>query len=114
MGIRSDVAIAIKNETFAALSARSQLFVREYFEEVEKNDEGLLFHCNDIKWYTHDNADIIRLYEDLHNLEDEESFLILEVCHDYPEHRDNDLGEWHENPWGVFREVRVSIDWCEA
>ena len=46
------------------------------------------------------------------NLEDEESFLVLEACHEYPEHRDNDLGEWHENPWGVFREVRVSIDWC--
>ena len=111
MGIRSDVAIAIKNETFAALSARSQLMVREEFEEAEKNDEGLLFHCNGIKWYTTSDSDIIRLYEELNELDDE-SYLIIEACHDYPEHRDNDLGEWHENPWNVFREVRVSIDWC--
>jgi hypothetical protein len=46
MGIRSDVAIAVKKETFAALSVRSQLFVREYFEEAGENEEGLLFHTD--------------------------------------------------------------------
>ena len=113
MGIRSDVAIAIKNETFAALSARSQLMVREDFEEVEKNDEGLLFHCNGIKWYTTSDSDIIRLYEELNELDDE-SYLIIEACGEYPESTDGDLGSWYDNPWGVFKDVRVSIDWCEA
>ena len=111
MGIRSDVAIAIKNETFAALSARSQLFVREWFEEAEKDDEGLLFHCSGIKWYTTSDSDIIRLYEELNELDDE-SYLIIEACHDYPESTRGDLGSWHDNPWEVYREVRVSIDWC--
>ena len=113
MGIRSDVAIAIKNETFAALSARSQLFVREWFEEAGKDDEGLLFHCNGIKWYTQNDDDIIRLYEELNELDDE-SYLIIEACGEYPESTDGDLGSWYDNPWGVFKDVRVSIDWCEA
>ena len=111
MGIRSDVAIAIKNETFAALSVRSQLFVREYFEEVEKNDEGLLFHCNDIKWYTCSDPDLIRLYEELNELDDE-NYLIIQACHDYPESTDGDIGGWYDNPWEVFRSVSVCIDWC--
>ena len=113
MGIRSDVAIAVKKETFAALSARSQLMVRENFEEVEKDDEGILFHCNDIKWYTGSNSDIIRLYEELYELDDD-SYLIIQACHDYPETTDGDLGAWYENPWEVYRDIRVSIDWCEA
>jgi len=111
MGIRSDVAIAVKNETFAALSARSQLMVRENFEEVEKNDEGLLFHCNDIKWYTCSDPDLIRLYEELYELDDE-SYLIIQACHDYPETTDGDIGSWYDNPWEVFKSVSVCIDWC--
>ena len=111
MGIRSDVAIAIKNETFAALSARSQLMVREEFEEAEKNDEGLLFHCNGIKWYTTSDSDIIRLYEELNELDDE-NYLIIQACHDYPESTDGDIGGWYDNPWEVFRSVSVCIDWC--
>ncbi len=111
MGIRSDVAIAVKKETFAALSVRSQLFVREYFEEVGKDDEVILFHCNDIKWYTGSCPEIIRLYEELYEFDDE-SYLIVEACHDYPESTDGDLGGWYDNPWEVFRNVCVSIDWC--
>ena len=112
MGIRSDVAIAIKNEAFEALSQASQNMLRKDFVLAEEHDEGMLYHSANIKWYVNCDPEIAQLYEDLHNLEDEESFLILEACHDYPEHRDNDLGEWYENPWNVFREVRVSIDWC--
>ena len=112
MGIRSDVAIAIKNEAFEALSQVSQNMLRKDFVLAEEHDEGMLYHSDSIKWYVNSDPEIAQLYEDLNNLEDEESFLILEACHDYPEHRDNDLGEWHENPWNVFREVRVSIDWA--
>jgi len=111
MGVRSDVAIAVKKETFAALSARSQLFVREYFEEAGEKDEGILFHTTDIKWYTQSSPEIIRLYEELYELDDE-NYLIVEACHDYPESTEGDIGSWYDNPWEVFRNVCVSIDWC--
>ena len=112
MGIRSDVAIAIKNEAFEVLSVRSQMMVREHFEEAaEIHDEGMLFHCKDIKWYTGTDPDLIRLYSELNELNDED-FLILQACHDYPETTDGDLGGWIDNPWEVYRDVRVSIDWC--
>ena len=113
MGVRSDVAIAVKKETFAALSVRSQLFVRETFGEAGENEEGLLFHTEHIKWYTQSNPEITKLYEELYELDDE-SYLIIQACHDYPETTDGDIGGWHENPWEVFRDVRVSIDWCEV
>ena len=111
MGIRSDVAIAIKKETFAALSVRSQMFVRETFGEAGENEEGLLFHTEYIKWYTQSNPEITKLYEELYELDDE-SYLIIEACHDYPESTDGDIGGWIDNPWEVFRSVCVSIDWC--
>ena len=115
MGIRSDVAIAIKNEAFEALSEISQNMLRKDFVLAEEHNEGMLFHSESIKWYLNSDPEIAQLYEDLNNLEDEEEgFLLLEACHDYPDHRDNELGEWHDNPWGLYREVRVSIDWCEA
>ena len=111
MGIYSDVAIAIKNEAFEALSQVSQNMLRKDFVLAEEHDEGMLYHSANIKWYVNCDPEIAQLYQDLHNLEDEESFLILDACHDYPESRDNDLGEWHDNPWLPYKSVSVSVNW---
>ena len=49
MGIRSDVAIAIKNEAFEALSQVSQNMLRKDFVLAEDHDEGMLYHSANIK-----------------------------------------------------------------
>ncbi len=42
---------------------------------------------------------------------DEEDYLIVQANHDYPEYVNGDAGGWIENPWEVYRNWSVSIEW---
>ena len=110
MGTRSDVALAIKNEAFETLSEETRSFVREWFDLAEVHDEGVLFHAKSVKWYS-SYREVANFYNDLVHIPDDD-FVLIEANHDDP-HRGGDAGDWYNNPWGVFKEVRVAIDWCE-
>ena len=116
MGVRSDVGIAIKNDVYDQLSVRTKLFLQEDFSEedhIKEGEEGgRLFHCSGIKWYRGGDKEIDRLYNELDEInEDGEGYLILEGCYDAPESDEGTAGCWWENPWDLFRNVHVSVDY---
>ena len=106
MGIRSDVGFACKTELAKEVTEKFP-WVAEQSDKYE-NDEGILFHFTDIKWYR-DIDDFVALYKFLkeHN---EDDYLIVEACHDYPESDQGDAGNWTNNPWNVYRAVSVRIE----
>lgn len=115
MGIRSDVGVAIKEELFAKLSTESLKFLDELFETKLRDEEGRLFHTTGIKWYRYDEH-IEKFYSELEELStdaDEDDYLILEGCYDYPENDEGSAGNWYDNPWGLIRSVRVSVDFLD-
>ena len=115
MGIRSDVGIAIKNDVYDQLSVRTKLFLQEHFSQeahIEEGEEGgRLFHVSNIKWYP-DFSEIRRIYEELDKIDEEgEGYLILEGCYEYPESDESTASIWWDNPWDLFRNVSVSVDY---
>jgi len=118
MSYISDVAIAIKNDVYDQLTVRTKLFIQEYFTEEdhikEGDDAGRLFHCYDIKWYISSDNEISRLYQELDDIDQcGEEFLIVEACHDCPESDEGSAGDWYDNPWGVYKDISVSISWSK-
>lgn len=108
MGVHSSIGIALKPEVFEALPEASRDFLLGTFETHEQTDEGHLFHVTYVKWYQFDPS-VASLYEFLHE-QNEDDFLVLEACHDYPsEDAEGDLGAWTDNPWGMVRNIEVSI-----
>jgi hypothetical protein len=112
MSTRSDVGLAIKNEAFDSLpdSVKAFLADTDFFETKLSDDEGRLFHVTCIKWCDFEPP-ISDLYGALDKLE-EDDFMILEGCHDYPDSDDGCRGVWDDNPWGLTRNVSVSVDFC--
>ena len=115
MGVRSDVGIAIKNEVYDQLSIRTKLFIKQHFSQEAHHEEatgGRLFHCSDIKWYVGGDNEIDRLYKELDKIDDDgEGYLILEGCYEHPESDEGTAGNWWGNPWDLFRNVHVSVDY---
>ena len=112
MGIRSDVAIALKNNVFEGLSAESKKTLDEWFGQTSSvAEEGVLFYEEGVKWYNELYDDLIALYGDLAKF-DEEDYLIVVGCHDYPESNNGDDGGWYENPWEVYKSWSVSVEWA--
>ena len=116
MGVRSDVGIAIKNDVYDQLSVRTKLFLQEHFSQedhIEEGEEGgRLFHCSNIKWYRGGYEEIDRLYRELDEIDvGGENYLILEGCYEYPESDESTAGIWWDNPWDLFRNVSVSVDY---
>ena len=111
MGIQSEVALAAKPNVVENLSPESRATILRYFGEYhDTRDEGTLWHIDYVKWYSTVYEDLIALYKDLEENHDEEDYLIVEACYDYPEHEgEGDIGEWHDNPWQLHRQVRVSL-----
>lgn len=111
MGIRSDVSIALKNNVFEGLSAESKKTLKEWFKLASGlTEEGVLFYAEMVKWYNNYYEDLIALYNDLENF-DEEDYLILVGCHDYPHSTESDIGDWQDNPWDIYKAVSVQIVW---
>ena len=122
MGVRSDVAIAMKECIFQNLSEKAREFLEEWgFEEgskyepqTEKNqdldDAGRLFATTDVKWYT-DYEDVTALYKHMREAHDEEDWIIFQACHDYPNTTDGDEGGWYDNPFDLSKNVSVELSW---
>ena len=113
MGVYSDVVICVKEELFKELPNRSKKFLASLAESSAALEEGRLFAATHIKWYWHDYDDIRSLYADLGEF-DEEDYLVLVACHDYPSSDEGNVGGWHENPWSPYRDWKVSIEWTQV
>ena len=123
MGIRSDVAIAMKEYVYENLSPEVRKILEEWgFEEVSKyepqteknqdlDDAGRLFATNDVKWYS-DYEDVTALYKHMREAHDEEDWIIIQACHDYPDSTDGDEGGWYDNPFNLSKSVSVELAWC--
>lgn len=110
--IRSDVGIALKKNVQDGLSAETQNFLEEWAETVLVADEGVLFYAADVKWPNFDvDGPVLKLYDELAEFE-EDDFLVLEGCHDYPDSTEGNAGSWVENPWNLVRYVTVRVDYC--
>ena len=122
MGVRSDVAIAMKEYVYENLSPEVRKILEEWgFEEVSKyepqteknqdlDDAGRLFATTDVKWYT-DYEDVTALYKHMREAHDEEDWIIFQACHDYPDTTDGDEGGWYDNPFDLSKNVSVELQW---
>jgi hypothetical protein len=114
MGIRSEVAFAAKPNVVNNLTTESRATLLRYFgEPTETTDEGTLWFVEGIKWYSTAYDDLIALYKDLgeNHAFDQVDYFLIEACYDYPEHgSEADIGEWYDNPWGVTKNISVSVD----
>ena len=121
MGVRSDVGIAMKEYVFQNLSEKAKKFLEEWEfderdahltpDEKDEDNAGRLFVTSDVKWYSHDYEDIIAFMRHLHDDHDEEDWLLLQACHDYPESTEGDAGEWDDNPFDFYKSVSVELNW---
>ena len=111
MGVRSDVAFCVKNEVYQKLSGQAREVIKEYFGDYnDRSEEGMFFYTEDVKWYHDSFGGLVCLYNELHEQEDDD-FLIIQACSEYPTDNDGDLGSWYENPWEICKEVNVSLHW---
>tara|TARA_R100000664_G_C2718467_1_gene112724 strand:- start:415 stop:762 length:348 start_codon:yes stop_codon:yes gene_type:complete len=111
MGIRSEVALAIKNETYVSLTDKSKETIRDWLGEYQDRDEeGLLFVESSIKWYYEMNSELVALYQDL-NKQNDEGYLLIVATPEYVEDTSGDRGLWTENPWYVEKQVSVEVYW---
>ena len=121
MGVRSDVGIAMKEYVFQNLSEKAKKFLEEWeFEErsvykseneKDEDDAGRMLVTSDVKWYSHDYEDIIAFMRHLNDDHDDEDWLLLQACHDYPESTEGDTGGWHDNPFDFYKQVSVELNW---
>jgi len=116
MGIRSDVFVATKEHIFLNLKPETQKFLEEMSDQSSKKPEGRAFIFESVKWYRDDYPEIVELYDALKYLTSspengfyEEDYIIIEACGEYPEYDENNIGEWHDNPWEAHKEVSVTV-----
>ena len=114
MGIRSDVAIALRESVVNALSEESKKTLGFYFDQpVSTTKEGdVLYHAERVKWYYGFYQNLVALYDDLLQFDDDD-YLVIVACHDHPSDTEGDLGDWTNNPWQIYRNCSVSVDWSE-
>lgn len=108
MGIRSDVGLAIDASLYSKMGGKEFDWLRNEAFETHAHPLGMLFVFRDIKWY---GDDIDKLYSFL-NSDDGESGSYFEViaCSEYPEGDDHYHGDWYDNPWGLHRNVTVTLE----
>ena len=114
MGIRSDVAVALKRSVYRNLSAESKKTLSDWFQEpASETQEGdVLFYEERIKWYQ-GYDDLAQLYAELLDVFDDDDYLIVKACNDYPESDEGNIGGWYENPWQIYKNWSVSLEWEE-
>lgn len=111
MGIRSDIAIALKAEFvegFEQVAKDLNWNLEEMAENIRVAPEGKLWHFTSIKWYSTDN-DVATLIEYLQEC-GEENYKTVEACGEYPESTEGDAGSWDDNPFRAYKAVSVSIE----
>jgi len=113
MGVRSDVAVCLASEVYGVLPAEIHKWLKEDANSVSEVTEGVMFLFRDVKWYRDSDAGIIELYKWL-KTQDEDHYLVMEACPEYPDNYDGDLGSWCDNPWNVHKQVSVSLEFEEV
>lgn len=109
MGIRSEVALAIKNEAYINLTDESKETIKDWLGEYQdRNEDGMLFVNDGIKWYYDMISELVALYKDLAE-QDDEDYYILVATPEYVEDNGGDIGGWYNNPWYVEKNVSVEI-----
>jgi len=109
MGIRSEVGFAAKPNVVENLSEEARATITRYFGEVhDQHEEGTLWFVERIKWYSDTYDDLISLYAELENFDDED-YIIVQACYDYPTLDEGNIGDWRDNPWNMYKEVSVRV-----
>lgn len=112
MGIRSDVILCIKNEAYKALSDQSKETIKVWMGDyADRNEEGMLFYTESVKWYSDMNSELNALYEDIGNIGDGEDYLIVAACSEYPADNEGDIGDWWDNPWEARKVISAVAAW---
>ena len=110
MGIISSAVVCLRTKLVETMPTEISDFLHDLRSEELNEEEGRLYHFSHIKWYCEEQGtEPFALYEWLRT-QDENDFLVVTVCHDYPENDDRGIGEWTENPWNVCRIVETYID----
>lgn len=111
MGIRSDIAIALKAEFvegFEQVAKDLGWNLGNMCERIDSHEEGKLYYFTDIKWYTSE-SDVGTLIEYLEECGDE-NYKTVEACGEYPDSTEGDAGSWNDNPFGARKAVSVCIE----
>lgn len=112
MGIRSDVILCIKNSAYTFLSDESRETIEEWLGGYsDRDEEGMIFYTEHVKWYHDMSPDLMALYRDLGTIDDCEDFLLIAACSEYPLDTEGDIGDWHDNPWAAHRCISVTAEW---
>ena len=117
MGIRSDVAVALKKNVYDGLSVGSKKTLTEWFLKPEDvTEEGhVFFYGESLKWYYNLYDDLMQLYAELIGGPwYEDDYFIVQACLDYPGSDEGNLGGWYENPWDIYKNWSVSIEWTPS
>jgi len=105
----SDVGIAYKNNVFEALSVETLGFMRSSFAQHTHQD-GVFFHATNLEW---SGSKVSTLSGELDGFSDND-FLVVVGRHDDPDNGDQDRGNWTSNPFSVFKETYVSINFTTS
>lgn len=107
MGIRSDVFVAVKSSIQDEFKKEFEAkLVENYGAKVYLHPEGTAYSMEYVKWY-HD--ELVALYRWLGEQEDDD-FIVIQVCAEYPDDHEGDAGDWINNPWEAERYYRVGIE----
>jgi len=107
MSMRFDIALALKRGP--ALDSLRNHPVLKDASETHEHEEGILFVFDDVKWSKFDQ-EVDDLYTKLEDYESDH-FLVA-ASHDYPmSSEEYDSGDWEENPFELYREVRASLSY---
>lgn len=116
MGIRSDVFVGMKHGVQNKINdgvGTDANMVRSLLASADdrlESDEGVAYVFRDVKWYMDEDEELAALYELLSSIDDDD-YIVIEACHDYPDSDEGDAGCWNDNPWNARRVVRATIEY---
>ena len=123
MGTRSDVAIAMKECVVNHLSPEARNFLEDWGFEAraayqpehvdgDPDDAGTLFVTEGAQWYHLDADEIQAFYTHLEECHDEEDWLVVVACGEYPDYDEGNAGQWLDNPFNLHKRVTVELSWA--
>jgi len=116
MGTRSDVAVCMKSELFSKLPEGILKWMKADSSFIQQHPDGVMFLIEDVKWYVGSDKDIDSLYTWLEKAGEQHGmdWKIVCACNEYPESDDGNGGGWEDNPWNVYKEVSVRLNYEET
>lgn len=115
MGVRSDVALAVKRKAWDSLTVEQRgniAEVLEWADQTLENSKGYLFSWSSIKWYHDSYKEIMALYEVLDKLE-RRDFMLVCATPEYADDCEADRGGWFTNPWELNKIIDVRLEFYE-